>query len=334
MERGIVIKKLLSTNILISTFLILLGFSVSLYPILFNSKVEAQLNTTAFRFRIRASNPASCRAGEVFYITADNTYKFCPAGTLTGISSITNSAGNNVIPKSNGTNLVASSITDNGTSLVTTDTLFALGGATSAFPALKRNAAEMHFRLGDDSALATFVGNDGRAVHYSAFTDAASAFGGTTANRNLILYGAGNRLGLASTTLIGWVDSGDAAGTQTIAIGRETGGRAEINNGTLGTWRDLKVRQHFVDQTITAGGTTGNQTINKAAGTINVAAGQSTIVVTNSLVTTSSLVFCTVRTNDTTALIKNCVPAAGSFTMRLNANATAETSVGFLVINQ
>jgi len=41
----------------------------------------------------------------------------------------------------------------------------------------------------------------------------------------------------------------------------------------------------------------------------------------------------TVRTNDATATIKNIVPAAGSFVINLNTAATAETSVGFFVIN-
>lgn len=85
--------------------------------------------------------------------------------------------------------------------------------------------------------------------------------------------------------------------------------------------------------TVTAGGTTGAQTINKASGTVNFAAAATTLVVTNSLVTTSSIVFAVIRTNDNTATIKNVVPAAGSFTITLTAAATAETSVGFLVIN-
>lgn len=87
------------------------------------------------------------------------------------------------------------------------------------------------------------------------------------------------------------------------------------------------------DTTITAGGTTGAQTINKPSGTVNFAAAATTLVVTNSLVTTSSTIHCSIRTNDATALIKNVVPAAGSFTIQLNAAATAETSVGFFVIN-
>jgi len=85
--------------------------------------------------------------------------------------------------------------------------------------------------------------------------------------------------------------------------------------------------------TNTAAGTTGAQTINRPSGTVNFLNGTSALVVTNSLCTTSSIVFATVRTNDATAYIKNVVPAAGSFTINLGANATAETSVGFFIIN-
>lgn len=88
-----------------------------------------------------------------------------------------------------------------------------------------------------------------------------------------------------------------------------------------------------VDQTITAGGTTGAQTINKPSGTVNFAAGASSLVVTNNNVTTSSLVFCVIRTNDATAVIKNVVSGSGTFTITLNAAATGETSVGFFVVN-
>lgn len=87
------------------------------------------------------------------------------------------------------------------------------------------------------------------------------------------------------------------------------------------------------DQTITAGGTTGNQTINKASGTVNIAAAGTSVTVTNSLCTVSSTIIPVIRTNDATAVIKNVVPGAGSFVITLNAATTAEISIGFLVIN-
>lgn len=105
-------------------------------------------------------------------------------------------------------------------------------------------------------------------------------------------------------------------------------------NGAAG--EVLRVRtdgQMLVLNTVTAAGTTGAQTINKPSGTVNFAAGASALVVTNALCSVNSLVFAVVRTNDATAIIKNVVPAAGSFTITLNAAATAATSVGFFIIN-
>jgi hypothetical protein len=84
--------------------------------------------------------------------------------------------------------------------------------------------------------------------------------------------------------------------------------------------------------TITAPGTTGNQTINKPTGRVNIAAAGTSITVTNNLVTANSHVIAWVATNDSTAVIKNVVPGSGSFVVTLNAATTAETAIGFLVI--
>ena len=86
-------------------------------------------------------------------------------------------------------------------------------------------------------------------------------------------------------------------------------------------------------RTVTAGGTTGNQTINKPAGTVNIAGGSNSVTITNSTVSANSIVFAVARTNDATCSIKNVVSAAGSFVINMTANCTAETSVGFLVTN-
>jgi len=86
-------------------------------------------------------------------------------------------------------------------------------------------------------------------------------------------------------------------------------------------------------KTVTAAGTTGAQTINKTAGTVNFAAAATSLVVTNSLVTANSIVICTVGTNDATLKSVCAVAGAGSITLTANAAATAETRVNFLVIN-
>lgn len=85
--------------------------------------------------------------------------------------------------------------------------------------------------------------------------------------------------------------------------------------------------------TVTAGGTTGNQTINKISGTVNIAAAGTTVTVTDSLVSANSIVLVVARTNDTTCSVKNVVPASGSFVVNTTAACTAETSFGFFVIN-
>jgi len=86
-------------------------------------------------------------------------------------------------------------------------------------------------------------------------------------------------------------------------------------------------------KTITAAGTTGNQTINKTMGSVNIIAGGTSIVVNNTLVTVNSVVFATVATNDATATLKNAVAGAGTITITITAAATAETRINFIVFN-
>jgi hypothetical protein len=108
----------------------------------------------------------------------------------------------------------------------------------------------------------------------------------------------------------------------------KTNALTDLGTTSLG-WRQL-----LIDQTITAGGTTGNQTINKAAGTVNIAAAGTSVTVTSNKCTTSSLVFAVIRTNDSTATIKNVVPGSGSFVITLGAAATGEVSIGWWILNQ
>lgn len=96
---------------------------------------------------------------------------------------------------------------------------------------------------------------------------------------------------------------------------------------------DASTEGFQLDRTITAGGTTGNQTINKPTGTVNFAAAATAITVTNAMCTTSSIVLAITRTNDATCSVKNVVPGSGSFVINMTAGCTGETSVGFVVFN-
>lgn len=80
--------------------------------------------------------------------------------------------------------------------------------------------------------------------------------------------------------------------------------------------------------------TIGAVVMNKPSGSVNIGAGASSVVVTNSLVTANSIIIPILMFVDATLTsIKSCIPAAGSFTITGNNNATANTKVGFLVIN-
>jgi len=105
-------------------------------------------------------------------------------------------------------------------------------------------------------------------------------------------------------------------------------GNGNDSNVVLSEW----VSRDSVGRTITPAATTGARTINRLAGTVNFAAAATTLVVTNSLVTATSLVQVFIRTNDATLKSAIAVCGAGSFTIHANAAATAETSVGFRVV--
>lgn len=105
-----------------------------------------------------------------------------------------------------------------------------------------------------------------------------------------------------------------------------TGATADINFQA--------VDQFLLQRTLTPGGTTGSQVINKMAGSVNFAALAADLTITNSTAGTTSLIFCTVQSNDVTGLgCRITDRAAGSFHIRLSAAATAETAVAFWVTN-
>lgn len=107
---------------------------------------------------------------------------------------------------------------------------------------------------------------------------------------------------------------------------------ATVNNSTVGITAK-RWAQVYLDNTLTAGGTTGAQTINKNAGSVNFAAAATSLVVTDSRASTTSIIFTTPMTNDATCKSFLVTRAAGSFTINANAACTAETAVGFIIFN-
>ena len=94
----------------------------------------------------------------------------------------------------------------------------------------------------------------------------------------------------------------------------------------------LFVPPPVITKTITPPGTTGNRTINSQAGSVNFGIGEDTLIVTNSLCTSSSILMANVATNDDTLTAVRAVPSNGSFMLVGNAAATSETRVSFCLV--
>lgn len=145
--------------------------------------------------------------------------------------------------------------------------------------------------------------------------------------------GSGTNIAGSDLELGGGQGTGTGLGGSVIIKGAPAGSsgsaaNAYQNNVIITGNGDIQLQK-----TVTAGGTTGAQTINKPIGSVNFAAATSSLVVTNSLVTTSSIIMATVATNDATMKSVSVVAASGSFTLNANAAATAETRVNFFVLN-
>ena len=75
-------------------------------------------------------------------------------------------------------------------------------------------------------------------------------------------------------------------------------------------------------------GTPGAATINQPRMRVAVAAAASSVVITNSLVTATTPVYCQAQAADATCTqVANVVPGAGSFTVNMNAACTGNTAV-------
>lgn len=97
---------------------------------------------------------------------------------------------------------------------------------------------------------------------------------------------------------------------------------------TIGSAGDIQL-----PKTITVPGTTGARTINQTSGRVNFAAAATSLTVTNSLCSSTSMIYCTIATNDATANGIRVVAGAGSFTIFLLTAPTTETTVNFLLTN-
>jgi hypothetical protein len=290
--------------------------------------------------------------------------------TGTTITAIGYRANRYVFTATNATAIGASSTASNNNTVAIGASASALGSPAVAIGATSSASANNTTAVGQgssaSSASATSLGVSaaasasnatalGTSTTASGIGSVAVGRGATAAGSNQITIGLSQTGSGAATTYIGVAGQANNNTNRTHLYGSLTMGSDTVSSGRLtvrGTGTSSAANTAIFEDsggtdilgirndgriaflaTNTASGTTGAQTINRPSGTVNFAAGATSLVVTNSLCTTSSIVFAVVRTNDTTADIKNVVPDAGSFTINLTAAATAETSVGFFIIN-
>jgi hypothetical protein len=117
-------------------------------------------------------------------------------------------------------------------------------------------------------------------------------------------------------------------------LGRNAAGVVEVNNGTLGVFSDIKIRELRVDGTITASGQTGDKNINKGCGTVRFPSGVSpALTLTNSLITANTLVFTQVRANGLANLtIGQSAQSSGTITLTALGTLAGETEVAFFLV--
>jgi hypothetical protein len=237
-----------------------------------------------------------------------------------------------------GTGAIAVASGGTGTGTLPANGQILIGNSSGTYTVANLTAGTGLFRVNGSGALSVGISNTG--VIAGSYGSASSV---TTVTVN-----AQGQLTVAGDVAIAIAASQITSGTVSVAQGGTgiatlTANRIPYGNGTSAFQSSANLTYDgsvftakadiVVDKTITPSGTTGAQTINKTAGSVNFAAGAISLVVTNSLVTTSSVILATVATDDATMRVMKAVPGAGSFTLISNAAATAETRVNFLVLN-
>lgn len=169
--------------------------------------------------------------------------------------------------------------------------------------------------------------------HFGIFTNNSGWWCIFTTDKYFKMVNAAGALGILN------VDGSVSAPSYTFASDTDTGiyrsgsNVLDITTGGTAMLSASLANGVTTPKTITAAGTTGAQTINKPCGSVNFAAAATSLVVTNSMVTTSSAIQCTVGTNDATMTCAQAVAGSGSFTIYPNAAPTGETRVNFFIHN-
>lgn len=133
-------------------------------------------------------------------------------------------------------------------------------------------------------------------------------------------------------------NSGIGAFTFSGSVDSSSNNSVDLGSASL-KWRNLwlgsQLEMSATDSSASPGAATANTPVGKSA----LAAGASSAVITNSLATTTSLIFLTNNDVDATCVILKVAPASGSFTVTgtsaagVATNCTATTKFSWFVVN-
>lgn len=253
--------------------------------------------------------------GDPFLNIVSDTFTLCNSGASLGQLDVTsndplgNGANTGVVFRTNTPNQNMYIFTQNSSSadtVATKDLYFETGNKTAG----TGNSGSLHFIPG--TSFGGFRGNNIFASNIIPDVNNAYTIGNPTTIYSEIFV----QQILADSTL-------------SISIGD----RVLFSNDGATTNLDWSIPNSLKVPATTAG-SAGPQTINQMSGQVIIAAGGSSLVVTNNTVSATSTVLAVIQSNDVTAVIKNVVPTAGSFTIRTTAAVTADTTIAFFVINQ
>ena len=152
------------------------------------------------------------------------------------------------------------------------------------------------------------------------FNANTGAYSSSSGNNMIVTVGGAAAIGFYSATGIGG------------SVPALIPANAAVGGATLG-YAAYGFKQLYIDYTMTAAAATGNKTINKAAGSIRIAAAGTTVTLTNSLITANTIVNCYLGTSDATAKSVVNVAAAGSTVFTLNAATTAEVEIRWSLVS-
>ena len=209
--------------------------------------------------------------------------------------------------------------------------LLQFGGTTSSFPALKRSGNSLIVRLADDSGGANLSANN---LISNGYVQASTGSPFTWITRSSIFSPSDGVIGLYNNAATDFNRLQFGGTTSSFPAIKRNSAAIEVRLADDSARAGLIASYLNLDKTITASGTNGDQTINKAMGSVNFAAGAlSYITVTNSLVSTDSVIIATVASNDSALKDVQVVASAGSFRIYPGATPAADTRVNFLVLN-